>query len=76
MDKCSHCYIIDRAKLAYCPDCKKVKKTSQDVLTVDVFDKIRAELHATAEMHCDGCYYLRDEWIDEIFDKYKAESKD
>ena len=35
-------------------------------------DKIRAELHATAEMHEDGDYYLREEWIDEIFDKYKA----
>lgn len=33
-------------------------------------DKIRAEIHATAEMHDDGNYYLRDRWIDEIFDKY------
>ena len=38
----------------------------------DVLGKIRAELHATAEMHDDGDYYLRDEWIDEIFDKYKV----
>ena len=37
-----------------------------------VLDKIRAEIHATAEMHEDGNYYLRDEWIDEIFDNYKA----
>jgi hypothetical protein len=41
-----------------------------------ILDKIRAELHATAEFHDDGDCYLRDEWIDEIFDKYKAESKD
>ena len=41
-----------------------------------VLDKIRAELHATAEMHEDGDYYLRDEWIDEYFDKYKAESEE
>lgn len=40
-----------------------------------LLDKIRAELHATAEMHEDGDYYLRDEWIDEYFDKYKAESE-
>ena len=40
-----------------------------------VLDKIRAELHATAEMHEDGDYYLRDEWIDEYFDKYKVESE-
>ena len=40
----------------------------------NTFDKLRAELHATAELHFDGDCYLRDEWIDEIFDKYKAES--
>ena len=40
-----------------------------------VLDKIRVELHATAEMHEDGNYYLREEWIDEILDKYKAEIK-
>ena len=41
----------------------------------EVLDKIRAEIHATAEMHEDGDYYLRDEWIDEVIDKYKAESE-
>ena len=41
----------------------------------DVLEKIRAELHATAEMHEDGVYYLRDEWIDEIIDKHKTESE-
>jgi hypothetical protein len=29
-----------------------------------VLDQIRAEIHANAEMHDDGDYYLRDEWID------------
>lgn len=38
-----------------------------------VLDKIREEIHATAEMHEDGDYYLRDEWIDEIIDKYLQE---
>lgn len=33
-------------------------------------DDLRAELHETAEMHDDGDYYLRDEWIDEYFDEY------
>lgn len=42
---------------------------------IDVLDKIKVEIHATAEMHEDGNYYLRDEWIDEIIDKYKAESE-
>lgn len=41
-----------------------------------ILDKIREEIHATAEMHEDGDYYLRDEWIDEIIDKYKVESED
>ena len=45
---------------------------NKDCLTC-VLDKIRAEIHATAELHEDGDYYLRDKWIDEIFDKYKAE---
>lgn len=38
-----------------------------------VLDKIRAELHATAELHEDGDCYLRDEWIDEIIDQYTKE---
>lgn len=41
----------------------------------DTLNKVRAELHATAELHEDGDYYLRDEWIDEIFDKYMTESE-
>ena len=45
-------------------------------IDAEVLDKIRAEIHETAEMHEDGDYYLRDEWIDEIIDKYKAESED
>jgi hypothetical protein len=43
------------------------------VLPMDTLDKIRAELHANAEYHDDGDCYLRDEWIDEIFDKYRNE---
>ena len=39
-------------------------------------DNLRAELHATAELHDDGDYYLRDEWIDEYFDEYKANEVD
>lgn len=41
----------------------------------EVLDRIRAEMHATAEKHEDGVYYLRDEWIDEIIDKYSEEGK-
>lgn len=46
------------------------------VLLMGAFDKLRAELHATAEMHEDGDYYLRDEWIDDIFDKYRNEASE
>ena len=38
--------------------------------TVCDIEQIRAELHATSEMHEDGEYYLMDNWIDEIIDKY------
>lgn len=48
--------------------------TTEGVTTADnVLDKLRTELHAIAEMHDDGDYYLYDEWIDEIFDKYRNE---
>ena len=52
------------------------KPSVQPKPKTDVLEKIRAEIHATAEMHRDGDYYLRDEWIDEIIDKYKVESED
>lgn len=45
-------------------------------IDAEVLDNIRAEIHATAEMHEDGDYYLRNDWIDEIIDKYKAESEE
>ena len=37
---------------------------------IGLFEDIKAELHATAEMHMDGDYYLREDWIDEIIDRY------
>lgn len=50
------------------------KRMAPDILNhligAEVLDKIRVELHTTAEMHEDGDFYLREEWIDEIFDKY------
>lgn len=41
----------------------------------EVLDRIRNEMHATAEKHEDGVYYLRDEWVDEIIDRYAEEGK-
>lgn len=38
----------------------------------ELLDKIKNELHATAEMHEDGDYYLRDIWVEEIINKYKG----
>ena len=52
------------------PSGKKV-----DYISAKVLDRIRAEMHETAEMHEDGDRYLREEWVDEIIDKYKAESE-
>ena len=55
------------------------KWVPEDVLNhligAEVLDKIRVELHATAEIHEDGDFYLREEWIDEIFDKYNPGSE-
>ena len=45
--------------------------TVEAILKADVeniLDEIKTELYATAEMHDDGDYYLREEWIGEIFD--------
>ena len=53
-------------------DCDRLRKALDNE---DALDKIRAELHATAEMHEDENYYLRDEWIDEIIDKYRKEQE-
>ena len=44
-----------------------------DAIPRERIEQMKAELHATAEMHNDGDYYLRDEWIDEYFDKYTKE---
>ena len=52
-----------------------VDKVVKDSIN-EVLDEIRAELHETAEMHEDGDYYLREEWIDEIIDDYKKESEE
>lgn len=89
MDKCSNCYIIDRAKLAYCPDCKKVKKTSQDASMVDVLNKIREEIDeiplSEPMVSMDGlyCYGTKSitvehfrEKVFEVIDKYRTESED
>jgi len=52
------------------------KDRSVQAVSIDVLDEIKAELHATAEMHGDGDYYLREEWIDEIIDKYKQQESE
>ena len=51
------------------------EKTLNKWIGAEVLDRIRNEMHATAEKHEDGVYYLRDEWIDEIIDKYAKEDK-
>ena len=48
---------------------------AQDLLAITELEKIKIELHETAEMHIDGDYYLRDEWIDEYIDNRIKELK-
>ena len=43
---------------------------------IEELESLRAELHETAEMHIDGDYYLRDEWIDEYINKHISELKE
>ena len=45
--------------------CKKI-----NAVPMSIIEDIKTELHATAEMHIDGVYYLREDWIDEIIDKH------
>ena len=45
------------------------KVTEADIIIAEL-EKLRSELHETAEMHIDGDYYLRDEWIDEYIDNH------
>lgn len=58
---------------------QRIRAVPVDVLNhwigAEVLDRIRNEMHATAEKHEDGVYYLRDEWVDEIIDKYAEEDK-
>mgnify|MGYP003303656191 CR=1 FL=1 len=59
-----------------CEDCPAYEpKILNKWIGAEVLDRIRNEMHATAEKHEDGVYYLRDEWIDEIIDKYAEEDK-
>ena len=75
MDKCSNCYIIDRAKLSYCPDCKKVKKTSQDISTVDVLGKIRDEIEQFVSVSISDVEVMPKNDVLQIIDKYKENKK-
>ena len=69
--------IIEIPELAY-KACQKLKTNNDDgivglcavnsIANGTPLDSLKADLHATAEMHSDGDYYLRDEWIDEYFD--------
>lgn len=52
-------------------DYKRYEEHKIVLQLIEALDKIKAELHATSEMHEDGNYYLHEEWIDEIIDKYR-----
>ena len=69
----------DTERDADCPLIEAIPKDQYEARLkadiVDILDKIRANLHYNAEMHEDGDWYLRLEWVDEILDKYKSESE-
>lgn len=77
--KNSHEEMLINSRIKRLPSVTPAEKPSKyvapDVLNhwigAEVLDKIQTELYANAELHEDGDYYLREEWIGEIFDKYK-----
>ena len=50
------------------------QKQREKEFAIAELEKLRSELHETAEMHIDGDY-LRDEWIDEYIDNHISELK-
>ena len=52
-----------------------INATANGTPLSEELEKLRAELHETAEMHSNGNYYLRDEWIDEYIDNHISELK-
>ena len=73
MSKCSNCHIIDRAKTAYCPDCKKVMKMSQDAPTVDVLEQISDEVNKLEKVSDGNKVYVGINDVFDIIDKYKGD---
>ena len=52
-----------------------INATANGTPLSEELEKLRTELHETAEMHSNGNYYLRDEWIDEYIDNHISELK-
>ena len=73
---CADCKEYDTEKHCCHRYSKVIRDAVAEIEQEPVLDKIRTELHATAELHEDGGYCIRDEWIDEYFDKYKTESEE
>lgn len=60
---------ISHCRFLVCPVYnQKIIEAIPKADVVNILDEIKTELYATAEMHDDGDYYLRKEWIGEIFD--------
>jgi len=76
---CKHYKTYKETNLIVCEfiDSSEETKCVKDVedFAIAELEKLRSELHETAEMHIDGDYYLRDEWIDEYIDNHIAELK-
>ena len=58
-----------------CAEESEDKDTTLSNGQMDILSEIRDDVHRNAEMHEDGDWYLRVEWIDDILDKYKTGSE-
>ena len=54
---------------------EEINENNTKTAVIEELEKLRKELHETAEMHSDRRYYLRDEWIDEYIDNHISELK-
>ena len=76
---CGTCHfektLLEEEPCNRCDDNNSEWKSGKIYFAIDELEKLRAELHETAEMHIDGDYYLRDEWIDEYIDNHISELK-
>ena len=63
---------IKNMNINMCTFIEQLVKYSSEPLNKTI-EKIKTDMNDNAEMHPDGDFYLRLEWIDKIIDKYNIE---